>query len=577
DWTRLLDKSNDFYGEKAFLLFSADISGIQNFIYSIVSKGAMRSLKTRSAWLELLMESFIDEMLDLCGLSRACLIYSGGGHCYILLPNISSVKDTVKKTADAYNAWLMRQYGSDLYIAAGYAEATANDLMNKPESSQDKAPLNELFITLSRTISQKKLHRYSAEDIRFLNSDSGGAERECVNCGRSSVVLDKNSICEQCASFVKTAALLGRPGNLILVTRDKPNCPCLEFPSTGGSVYMSFDLESNIRKFIAEGGKYIRVYSKNKPYIGLKFSRNIFMGEYSYNNGGSLEELADDGKGFRRVSVLRADVDNLGAAFINGFVKDGKTESERHFYNTLSRKAAFSRQMSVFFRCCINNLLEKPEGLTIYKRNSGEERKKAAVVYSGGDDLFIVGAWADVIESAINIRDAFKKYCGGALTLSAGMGIYEVKYPVIKSAVQTGDLESSAKERFEDKDAAALFSDEMIYKWDVLRDEIIGEKLAVLKSLISDNIIDRAIGNSALYNILGLLKDAENDKINLARFAYQLARLAPTKNTNSEKYKSFRTVSGRLYTWAVDAKSRKQLITAIYIYVYLTRKEEHNV
>lgn len=40
------------------------------------------------------MEHYLDELLAGCGVSRANLIYSGGGHCYVLLPNTAAVADT---------------------------------------------------------------------------------------------------------------------------------------------------------------------------------------------------------------------------------------------------------------------------------------------------------------------------------------------------------------------------------------------------------------------------------------------------------------------------------------------------
>jgi CRISPR-associated protein Csm1 len=59
-------------------MFSCDISGIQKFIYTISSKGALKGLRSRSFYLEMLLQHVIDCLLDKCGLSRANLIYSGG-------------------------------------------------------------------------------------------------------------------------------------------------------------------------------------------------------------------------------------------------------------------------------------------------------------------------------------------------------------------------------------------------------------------------------------------------------------------------------------------------------------------
>ena len=80
-------KAKEFYKEKAFRLISVDLSGIQKFIYTIHSEGALRMLRSRSFYLEILMEHIIDMLLDSLELSRANLIYSGGGHCYILAAN----------------------------------------------------------------------------------------------------------------------------------------------------------------------------------------------------------------------------------------------------------------------------------------------------------------------------------------------------------------------------------------------------------------------------------------------------------------------------------------------------------
>ena len=83
----LFTKEKEFYDRQAFLLCSLDISGIQNFIYTITSQNALRTLRARSFYLEIMMEHIIDTLLEKLELSRANLLYSGGGHCYLLLAN----------------------------------------------------------------------------------------------------------------------------------------------------------------------------------------------------------------------------------------------------------------------------------------------------------------------------------------------------------------------------------------------------------------------------------------------------------------------------------------------------------
>lgn len=73
---KLFREGQNFYGESAFLLFSMDVSGIQDFIYTIASKNALKTLRARSFYLEIMMEHITDGLLDELRLSRANLIYS---------------------------------------------------------------------------------------------------------------------------------------------------------------------------------------------------------------------------------------------------------------------------------------------------------------------------------------------------------------------------------------------------------------------------------------------------------------------------------------------------------------------
>lgn len=74
-FTALVQQEQSFRLQQAFLLYSADFSGIQKFIYSVSTRNALKSLRSRSFFLELCMEHYIDELLQLCGLSRANLLY----------------------------------------------------------------------------------------------------------------------------------------------------------------------------------------------------------------------------------------------------------------------------------------------------------------------------------------------------------------------------------------------------------------------------------------------------------------------------------------------------------------------
>lgn len=90
DYRKALWEEGRFYWRKAFLLYSMDLSGIQDFIYTITSDGALRALRARFFYLELLMEHLVDTLLYMAGLSCANCIYTSG-HVYLLLANTAAV------------------------------------------------------------------------------------------------------------------------------------------------------------------------------------------------------------------------------------------------------------------------------------------------------------------------------------------------------------------------------------------------------------------------------------------------------------------------------------------------------
>ena len=59
--------------------------------------------------------------------------------------------------------------------------------------------------------------------------------------------------------------------------------------------------------------------------------------------------------------------------------------------------------------------------------------------------MFIVGAWNDIIEASVDIKNKFEKFTEGTLSLSAGIGIYNHDYPISVIADEVADMESKSK------------------------------------------------------------------------------------------------------------------------------------
>ena len=380
-FTALVQQEQSFRLQQAFLLYSADFSGIQKFIYSVSTRNALKSLRSRSFFLELCMEHYIDELLQLCGLSRANLLYSGGGHCYVLLPNTEKTVRAIQAWNTRFNDFLIERFGVRLYLADGYTPCSANDLTNTPA---EEAPYQAMFRRVSHQVAKKKLHRYSVQQLRRMNqSHQNPGQRECRICGRTDALRDGEEdtcICLWCSLFESLSRKI-QGQDVYVVSRDAAGAD-FTLPAAQGELSFILTNEARARQLLAGEG-VARVYTKNRFCAGLRYSTRLYVGDYAADN--SMAALAGASEGVPHLGVCRMDVDNLGQSFVSGYECAAESDPVKHqHFVTLSRTAAFSRQMSLFFKGYINPIL------------SGEfehcRALQVAVVYSGGDDVFLVGA-----------------------------------------------------------------------------------------------------------------------------------------------------------------------------------------
>lgn len=557
----LFQESKQFYEVNAFRLYSLDLSGIQDFIYNISSKSALKGLRARSFYLEILMENAVDELLDRLDLCRTNVMYTGGGHTYILVSATNKTAEIIKEFESELNAWFLEKLGTALFAAGGFADCSSNSLKNEPQGSY-----GEIFRAVSKSISERKLNRYSSKDILKLNNKKiNDHSRECVICNRSDE-LNKDNQCSICSGLLSLSNMIIEDNNsFFVILKDKKTTNSVEMPF--GYYLTALSLEDT-KKVIQNSDVYVRAYSKNKGFTGKNIASNLWIGDYVYEN--MFSKLITNSDGIKRLAVIRADIDNLGQTFVSGFDKSGDNGK----YSTITRTAVLSRKLSLFFKLHINQILQNGE---FQLSANGQKIRKCVVVYSGGDDLFIVGNWEDVICFSVDLYNCFKKFNQGTLTLSAGIGIYPEKYPIYTMAEETGNLEEMSKKYIDkisgqEKNAVTLFDKTGSYSWQRLIDDVIGEKLEALKSFITE---DSEHNKAMLYKMLELIRAKEKeDRLNIARFAYLLARLEPKEDaeeTVKERYKEF---SRKMYSWIQNEEDCRSLVTAIYIYVYMNRKGE---
>ena len=612
--------------KKKFLLVSGEFSGIQNFIYTISSKMAMKSLRGRSFYLELFAEHIIDEILSILELSRINLLYSGGSHFYLLLPNTEKTKEILDSYKEKINSFILEKMGTTIYFEMVYTETSAEELGNGlSEKIKTENRVGELFKKTSAKVSKAKLNKYSLDQLKeLLDEDSfinkiKSYTKECNICKKAEdeSILKKNALdfgnegegielCNSCQGYIELGK---RVSSLYHSNNDKfiieKECEKLEkgviFPKyQEGYVNILIKNEDYILKNI---NKIHRYYAVNSNYVGDKLCKNIWVGNYNIiakdekENLIEFKNLVKKSKGIERLAVFRADVDNLGTLFQSGF--ENKSSKEPYKNVTLSKSVVLSRYLSDFFKRKINLILEKKDAAKdnnelfrkycdiICENNSNP--RDIVIVYSGGDDVFAIGTWNDIIEFSIDLRTAFKEFTNDKITLSAGIAFFSENYPIHQMAEKTGNLESLAKANKDNngkiiKNSVALFGEideklNHIYTWDIFIDKVLGEKYKFIKSIVILDEENKAkepdkifIGKSKWYKIMDLIINrlTKNDnRLDIARFAYILGRINFT-NDNKNNFNEFKK---NLLLWLKDKEEAKQLLTAINILIYQERGE----
>ena len=421
-------------------------------------------------------------------------------------------------------------------------------LKNNPTGSY-----REIFHKASDVISEKKLHRYSADEIIRLNrQEADDYTRECSVCKRIGRV-GEDGVCEICRGIVKLSPKILYE-DFFAVTENAADG--LPLP---GNRYLTAGDRNHILS-LQKQEQILHVYAKNKRFTGKQIATKLWVGNYS--TGDTFEELAKKSKGIDRIGILRADVDDLGMAFVMGF--DNPSNDNR--YVTLSRTAVLSRQLSLFFKYFINGILKEAE----YRiEDEGEKAERSAtIVYSGGDDVFIVGAWDDVLEIGVDLRRKLLKFTDGTLTMSAGFGIYPAGYPIHMMAEEVGRMESMAKHH-PGKNAITLF-DGKVYSWQELEDEVIEDKYKKIARFFTRS---PERGKSFLYRLLDLTRK-QDDRIHFARFVYLLTRMEPAEDASEEYKEEYHVFSKNMMKWIASKKDRLQLESAMTIYAYRIRETE---
>lgn len=450
-----------------FLLIGADFSGIQSYIYQIVSQHAGKNLKGRSFYLRILSDTIVRFLLKELNLFQANVIYNSGGSFYILAPNTSATKNKLNAAIEKIEEQLFQTHGTSLFVAIDSVEVSKDALMHK-----NGVHLGTVWGELFSKRDRKKLSKFASQiekgyEYFFSPSMTGaGVKRDSIT---GEEFMPEEKVYKEGDLLLKRETKeqvdLGkalRDSEVMVVSEGKvpywSDKTSVEPAKLGFCYYFLNlkDLEAMKTELCASADK-ISVITLNGKNGNCDFMGDIpginniygleFYGGNEFN-GSTFNEMCD-GKGFSRMGVLRMDVDNLGSIFQSGIAPER---------STLSRYAALSRCFDYFFSGYLN---------TIWKETAPE---KSFIIYSGGDDVFIVGSWDVTISLAKRIQADFKEYAckSPAFSVSGGIAIVPAKFPIMKGADESAKEESRAKNhKCKGKEKNALSFMSMPLNWDL--------------------------------------------------------------------------------------------------------------
>ena len=291
----------------------------------------------------------------------------------------------------------------------GLSGVTIGSVKCQKDDFNDKLKYRKLREQIANEIEFKKFNKLDLanRDDYILDYDSDiNNENLCKICN---IRKGKNN-CEICNSFIKLGELL--------VKKEQSNLPSSELGIRLDGFVSTIVIDKKIKSYILKD-------TQGKPASFENIAKNSCI---------------DMDTGIKSLAILKADVDSMGR-----FLRDNGIIENFENFDT------FSKTLDSFFSLYVPKLMR-------------EKYKNSYTIFAGGDDLFLLGAWDEILEFARQIQSDFKQFNKGKLSISFGIAIAKPSHPISHLASSTEKLLENAKAIDDDKNAITLFNETV--KWE---------------------------------------------------------------------------------------------------------------
>ncbi len=537
------------------LFIGAGFFGIQKFIFASggsTNKAAAKILRGRSFYVSLLSELVADMILRETGLPVTSVIFNAAGQATILAPNLPRVIEAVEKVKCRVNDWLIKEFYGQTSLGVACVPVSQHALGYE---------YRKIWHKLGQAMERQKFQKF---DIARL----GGVQQQffekfnnkfgiCPFCGQRPAVLTLNNenegtaICGICHDQLDLGKRLVKAGAIAIWNKENEIFErTLNEPVFGIYQVWLGSIAEVIKK--AEKGMLISMariipsseepdwrriaYKPLKGYVPVYVEddeQDEVLNEIEPVEAGavkSFETLAlsavkDGGPGVGKIGVaalgvLKADVDNLGMIFGLGLHED---------VQTLTRISILSRQFNNFFAIYLPHLL-KNKYPNIY------------TVFAGGDDLFLIGPWCDILRLAPEIKMKFSEFVckNDDITISMGISVHKPGDPVRAIAMAAEEALERSKAN-SGKNSVTIFGETVNFaKLAELKEP--GEKI---QTWLKNGMLNTAM----LYRFNTAIEEVKKEKLALKK----------TTNTTLSELTSALSWKARLKYSLVRSRSEKSL------------------
>ncbi len=465
-------------------LLKGDISGIQEFIFNVQSKGAAKTLKARSYYVQIL--GYAACKLTLQKLDVEKEFYEGGGSFFIEFEakNDDEASKKVKSIQDTINQF---QKEEDLLIRLAFVPIGSDGF--------EKA-----WLKLRKESNKQKQKFFGNHHPYFRPFEKTDTEKEAEKFPQAKKWIKKiselpeNNLYEALTNImVKKQTILT---NLLGITFTEENA------RFDGALINKLPFWENYEEITA--------YKKYRETNKSLYAGDDELDGENIIDFDALGDFAQYRTGTNKLGILKLDVDNLGQLFGASNEQNAKE---------------YSKSFSEFFTRTIYEGLFASQSFGLNDIQEEAYRANIYPIFTGGDDCFIIGGWDAILCFTKDLHELFVhdsmlskiRLDNKPISFSAGIVLVNPTHPV-RHFVELAES-ALTKAKADGKNKICVF--DLTFSWADYKHILATSKLLAVE-MITENIsrayLDKIRKSARGFNALQNRDGADFDKIYKLRY-----------------------------------------------------------